>query len=322
MVQTQHNSICRKVMSDAAGLYQQGLARAKPKALNHTFELMRFACAAAIVACHMHPPAGDYLAFSLSLFLILTSAFAVHSVRRGDPARFFAARARRILVPWLAWSGFYVIVNMVLTRDWRGPLVPDSPLSLLIGSSIHLWFLPFVLVVSGLVAFLVPLVTDRRRLFWLTAALIPAAIGSFYLHQLNVLPDPFGQWAYSMPAVLFGAVVAFAARFGTGVLPIVFLAVVTTCALALGSPLLDAPHLAIAAILFLLICRIEIRSPLLAEFGRLSFGVYLVHPFLMLVFYKLFGTDHSPFWAIVAVISMSALVSALMVRARLTRAFV
>ena len=293
----------------------QAIDRRVASSVNHMFEIVRFACAAAIVVCHIDTSNADYLAFALSLFLILTTTFSVQAAQTRDLGRFMRSRARRILVPWLAWSAFYTVIAIALTRDWRGPLLPDSPWSFLIGSTIHLWFLPFVFVVSALVAVVAPRIRSGRQLAWLTAWFIPLAIGCFYLHQLSILPDPFGQWAYSLPAVLFGIVVVLSARYEAKLLPIVFVAVVTVCAVALGGPLHAAPHLAIAAILYLLCARMRVPGhPVVTELGRLAFGVYLIHPFMMLVFFKLFGTGHSVLSASITIVLMSTLAALAMSR--------
>lgn len=293
-------------MSNAA----QAIDRDVSGSVNHTFELVRFACAAAIVVCHVDTTNANYLAFSLSLFLILTTTLSVQAVQTRDPGRFVRSRARRILVPWLAWSVFYTVLAIAMTRDWRAPLVPDSPWTFLIGSTIHLWFLPFVFVVSVLVASIAPHVRTGRQVAWMTAAFVPIGIGSFYLHQLGILPDPFGQWAYSLPAVLFGLVVALAGQHDSRLLPIVFVVAVSVPAYALGGPLHAAPHLAIAAILYMLCARMQVPGhPLVTELGRLAFGVYLIHPFMMLVFFKLFGSGHSTLSSSITIVLMSALAS-------------
>ncbi len=62
----------------------------------------------------------------------------------------------------------------------------------------------------------------------------------------------------------------------------------------------------LSAVVFEVLWRLDLRSLLLASLGRLAFGIYLVHPFFMLVAYKLFGGGVNAVFAALFTFALSA----------------
>ena len=137
-----------------------------------SFDLGRLLAVYAIV--WIHTPQSEMLTRTTSLarfavpFFVFAAIFFVFESLRRHPertfAQYFKSRLLRIYVPFLAWSGIYL-----LFKGAKSLLLPEQPneypgIELLWrGSFYHLWFMPFVLVVS-LVAFLVArMVLPRQR---------------------------------------------------------------------------------------------------------------------------------------------------------------
>ncbi|MEM1415197.1 MAG: acyltransferase family protein, partial [Myxococcota bacterium] len=95
-----------------------------------------------------HPLFG----FGLPLFLILAVALGVSKRAPRPTRRFLGRRVDRILLPWFFWS--LALLPLCALRETiygRPAFAWLEPEMLLYGPSIHLWFLPFILV-AGLAA--------------------------------------------------------------------------------------------------------------------------------------------------------------------------
>lgn len=103
-------------------------------------ELLRIIGALGIVWYHARGPGFEAAYGGLVSFLILSLYLAGGSAER--PPR-VSRRAQRLLAPWLLWMAVYGAVNLATHQ----PLIPlDYGLlaGLLAGTSIHLWYLPFI----------------------------------------------------------------------------------------------------------------------------------------------------------------------------------
>ncbi len=132
----------------------------------------RLIAAAAIVWLHgmaINPAYGsvaDLGRFAVPFFTVSATALMVDSLRRKPDVRFFGylvRRFQRLYCPFLAWTVIYFLLrDAKFLAKGRGEFVPIGPYLLIIGSTHHLWFLPFLFATSVL---LFPLVTTglRRR---------------------------------------------------------------------------------------------------------------------------------------------------------------
>jgi surface polysaccharide O-acyltransferase-like enzyme len=182
------------------------------------FDLGRLLAAYAIV--WLHTPRSETLAGTTSLarfavpFFVFAAVFFVFDSLRRHPERTFAhyfkSRLLRIYVPFLAWSGIYL-----LFKGAKSLLLPEQPneypgIELLwIGSFYHLWFMPFILVAS-LAAFLVAkMVLPWRRSGPIVAMLSFVAAVLLALAPLPMTPSEASrEYTFlifnAIPAVLMG----------------------------------------------------------------------------------------------------------------------
>ena len=167
-----------------------------------------------IVWDHARAPYADIGYLALALFLVLTSFLAVGSfdrtAGRHDNQNFWLSRARRIALPWLFWCLVYRVIFEIVSDDPFAPL--SDPMTLLIGPSIHLWFLPFVMLTLPLIPILSLSVRDPGALIPACTALIAVSLPLGWLHaqvgvegwfvDVGLYRQPLPQWFFSLAAVL------------------------------------------------------------------------------------------------------------------------
>lgn len=267
-------------------------------------DLLRFLAALGIVADHAMGRDLWFVGYpSLALFLILIAYFGVGSFLRHGGERFWSSRAVRLLRPWLFWCLFYRLV-----LEWRreGPFVLlADPWTLLIGPSIHLWFLPFAALALVFVPLVAREVNDRVALalasagiavLWVALGLVHAqVIDAAWLGEGDGLPPPLPQWAFALPIYLWGAVAAVGHRLGAAWIPLV--------GAAAGSAVMTMLHfdqaswqLILAALIFEGVWRWRGGGEWMTRAAGYAFGLYLMHPFWVLVGYKVMGAGMVP-WA-------------------------
>lgn len=256
---------------------------------------------------------------ALALFVILAAFLAAQSAISRAGSSPAARRSLRFLMPWLVWCAAYLALEALRLGDPARLWTLTDPLWLLIGPVIHLWFLPFLILATPLVSTMAAVLSDRRRL-WL--AVPPAAalgLAATWLHDRADLAPPFAQWAFAAVPLTFGVVSAASDRTGDRLAPVVFGLAATLPAALLWQSLV-APSLVAAGILFELVRRVRLDLPMAPALGRLAFGVYLMHPAFMLVWFRLAWADAPRAMGAVAVFAASALAALGLRRLRLGRA--
>lgn len=227
---------------DAPGMASSGVNRR-----NGTVDVARFVGSIGIVLFHAKAIGGEIGYSALSLFMVLTIFFATGSCGN------VGERARRLLLPWLWWSGFYGLVRLA-DGD------PLQPWMLLTGPSLHLWFLPFAFVCS-VAAFRWIQPGNRRQFIVLACALA----GSLWWTGRGIyLGIPFDQWLYVLPAAIYGLMMGIFWRWEL----LALLAIFAPYQIALGSAAATGAF------------RVFLPgTALTARLGEISLGVYILHPF-------------------------------------------
>ena len=270
---------------------------------------MRFVAAFGIVWAHMQAPFSAEGYVALALFLILIGFLSVRSLARGGIRRFWLGRLIRFFLPWLVWSALFG--GLLILRGGWANAVPVDPFRLLIGPSIHLWFLPFVVLTSPLVIVMQQRVNSVGQVWLVALGTVPAAVLAIRAHDSSGLPEPIAQWAFATMPLFYGLLSAVAHHRQATVAPMVFATL--TCGIAyvgFDSPI--APFLFLAAVGFETLWRITVQMPRLARLGELSFGIYLVHPVFILVWYHFAGSDRPAAFGAIAVFIASAMCTAIL----------
>lgn len=290
--------------AEAAG--QGTVPAAKPRGdYRRAIDLLRFLAALGIVLDHTL--AWGFIGYpALGLFLILTSYFGIGSYRRGmskggNAGEFWASRAKRILIPWLFWCAVYRLVWEVVSDEPFHLL--SNPFTLLIGPSIHLWFLPFAAFALIFIPAIARDVEKLPQLIWACVALVPASIALGLIHSKtglegwtiagSAVPQPVPQWAFSLPIYIWGALAAVSHRLGRPEITLLTALGSSAIMLALDWDVASGQML-ICAIVFEIFYRLPWKGEWMSSLAGYAFGIYLMHPFFLLVGYKLFGAEMNP----------------------------
>jgi surface polysaccharide O-acyltransferase-like enzyme len=275
--------------------------KAKSRDYRQVIDLLRFLAAMGIVMDHTM--GWVYVGYpALGLFLILTSYFAVGSYQRTGGDHFWTSRAQRILIPWLFWCAVYRVVwEFVSDAPFH---VLTDPFTLLIGPSIHLWFLPFVAIALVLIPLIARDVATERQLIVASIVLVPLSVILGLIHAKaglegwlvagSPMPQPVPQWAFSLPIFMWGALAAVAHRLGQTQITLLSAAVGS-----LGLAVLDWDYasfqLILCAVVFEICYRMTLKGDWMTHLASYAFGIYLMHPFFLLAGYKVFGAGMPAF---------------------------
>lgn len=266
-------------------LSQTGMTRASSH--RQGIDLARFLAAFGVVLAHVEASPADWVGHvALALFALLTAYLAVKSAERAGGNYAYGPRAKRLLVPWLVWSLFYWLVEAVITDgpDKFRPLV--DPWSLLYGGYIHLWFLPFIGLAMALVGPAVSYVSNPARLMGAAGLLVGLSAPLFWAHEALALPEPLPQWAFTLPCYALGLILAKAHGMGRTGIALMTGGALAVLAIWMGqaAPWTFSVLAGLAG--FELFWRLPLRGRWALPLGQVAFGIYLIHPFLMLVLYK------------------------------------
>jgi len=146
--------------------------------------------ASALVVC-FHAPQSPFPQITISgltFFVLLTFCLQAMGDHAGRPFP-FKDRAHRLLVPWLVWSLAYCLPKLLKRQSILGEIY-QNPNWLLIGSAIHLWFLPFAFL-GSIAAFLLGRAIFRCSstvglIASVLIALVPVGVVSYYPQPLVV----------------------------------------------------------------------------------------------------------------------------------------
>lgn len=264
---------------------------AKASSHRQGIDLARFIAAFGVCVAHAYDAQDDWDGhISLALFTILTAFLSMQSMQR--TGRYdVLGRIRRLLWPWLFWSAFYKLVAWKLTDGQAGLLSLTDPWSLLVGSFVHLWFLPFVALAMFLVQPIGHIVTNPVRLATGLVLLVAVSMPLFALHQVPGIPVPFPQWCFAFPVYALGLLMALAHGMGRSWWPVLASAALTAAALFITDGLALSYTIFFAVLAFEGFWRLPSQGTVLPKLGQAAFGIYLLHPFFLLVVYKFLGAD-------------------------------
>ena len=225
-------------------------------ARNGLVDYCRLVAVLGIVWFHTEVPGERVGYIALPVFLIFLT-LASHSS--------LSNRTRRLLVPFLVWSGIFASLRMFSAYYTGGPLFSwVEPRMILTGTSIHLWFLPF--------AFLVAVVAPVLQASRVVVVLPMIAAGVMAVLPAD-LPVPWYQWTFALVPVLTGF--AFT-RIGL----LALLPLAASFAILEGfRPSPDNITILAGSAVGLLVLSLYLPASRLSAYcARLSLWVYLSHP--------------------------------------------
>jgi fucose 4-O-acetylase-like acetyltransferase len=292
-------------------------------ARNEAIDAVRLFAAAGIVFVHAVESSafikwGNLFRFGVPFFLFASLYFQSLSLRRhGDRSlfRFIVGRFERLYLPFVTWSLIYLCARD-LERIFLHHLPPVEPrLSMLLsGTEYHLWFLPFLLGWTVLLAALHRgLIQRDARCRWLivaTAITVGCAVASL---KLPIYPAwgtgvddssyTYSQWMLATPAACGALAFACVMTMGTTIytIPAVLgwggLALVAACSLRQALDGIELFPRALTGFGSMLVALIPWKTsaiPALARIGRKGYGIYLCHVFPVEIIHLVSHKCHLP----------------------------
>jgi len=113
--------------------------------INYNIEFLRIIGASGIICYHSSFPSCRPGYAGLIVFILL-SVYLLVSVQRKNIISLISRRAGRMIVPWFVFFIFYGFLNLINSK----PFFPQPGIfcSILAGSQIHLWYLPFIFLMG------------------------------------------------------------------------------------------------------------------------------------------------------------------------------
>lgn len=299
----------------------------------NSIDWLRILAASGVVWFHTELAPHRQIGYAgLPIFLLIFFSLITRQDSADPTSCFLRRRYKRILRPWLFWSAVYgacrltkAMYIMDLKELW-GMLSLET---LLAGTSIHLWYLPYAFV-SG---FFVYEVNRRTAKLNHTAVVLAATIiGALTLavceiHMANLkLMNPFGQWRFGLATIPLGFAVGRALAVPTRGLQKTLLAAITLIILieclilrSLGFETMVIPYGIATAFVCIAYCW-EIRNSIFtAALAPLTFGVYLIHPLVAYALYHLLVPSNGYCLFILLTICMSALITRILMETPVRR---
>lgn len=141
----------------------------------------------------------------LPMFMVLALGFPKRARTWGEWSSQMRLRAHRLLRPWLIWSAIYALLMMLKASlgseglfDWVKPSM------LVMGTALHLWFLPYLWVLWGTTSAIgVQCNATGMRRVWLRGCLYTLSLTVVPLTSgCTRMPPPIAQWIYLLPCAI------------------------------------------------------------------------------------------------------------------------
>jgi peptidoglycan/LPS O-acetylase OafA/YrhL len=291
-------------------------------------ERLRVLSAFAVASFHTH----DWFPRSLGVvgFVILLLTFCVFVANKPEPydlTNVLKRKAYRLLKPWLFWSLIYGALGLVKMVYLNVPFSDVfSPIMLLIGTRIHLWFLPFAFVAALFLALIHRRIGNVPVSFNIVTA---TSIGALCVLGCSVIysrlqpPTPLAQWNLGLPAIPLGFAIGRITllqkvedRRNLYVFVILSTAAACTAYIVLAWLYYDAwlDYGIIFAVRYCISVTVVCSAlhwrgnydPISRKLASLSYGIYLVHPLVLVFLYHLGISAQNPLVLLFVVLCISA----------------
>lgn len=269
-------------------------------------ELLRIVSAFGIVWFHTSVLGKDIAYSGLIAFLIISMYF---SASPKSKYKSIVQRATRLLVPWLFWLIFFGAINLLLKKPI---LKTDNGIlaGLLAGTSIHLWYMPFIFMAVIVFDFTKQWIRGSMLAYGCAFIIIAlfATAGLWRPWSLG-LGSPWAQYIHALNGVLIGVLFANCGTLSKWVVAGMVLLILAVAAVFTWSVpgVFVSYGVGVLVTALVLLPGWSLHSDL--KIGGLSestFGIYLCHPFWFLVLMK-FGISSQ--WALPCLVFVVSAIS-------------
>jgi peptidoglycan/LPS O-acetylase OafA/YrhL len=283
-------------------------------------EWLRIAACFGIVWFHAHAPGASVGYGGLPAFMIVSVSLAAMPRKSLSIRDVITSRFWRLGMPWIFWSIVYGSAKLFHALFEGRPLTSEFTSSMLLyGASLHLWYLPFAMVVTAIVNLIAIKGFLRNDKLAIGGYIISAALLLFVCSWLLTLMNgsvPFSQWVFILPSITIGMALAAIPAGRRESLPYLFgILIVLMGACAFGeittSAELAVPYCAGIFACILAWTMPQMAGSVVARIASLSFGIYLIHPLIISFLIKLGFADKGILLAIFGFI-LSAVLTRIM----------
>ncbi|PQO43904.1 acyltransferase family protein [Blastopirellula marina] len=257
-------------------------------------DVLRFAAVLAVVWFHVPSPGAGFTIWHVPSLVIISIALACSPAFDRPIAEITHRRARRLLYPWIVWCGVFLAIDLVrYAAVGRSTILENGFGTLFYGTSLHLWFLPFIFVATVLTGLCTRSEIDAKDRNWRIAHLTLTIVAFAVILLLeccsptwNSWPNPIPQWCAALPSVFLGIATGLwmrecnpniATKLGVA---IAFLALMLGMGYLRGSIWTLAGSTLFATALFLAASCFAMKNvpPVLSMLLGLAMAIYLIHP--------------------------------------------
>ncbi|MEZ5671681.1 MAG: acyltransferase family protein [Thiotrichaceae bacterium] len=263
------------------------------------FDALKVIAAFGIVWFHTPHAIGREIGYA-GLLIFLLISFIVLSIKSPSYSylQYLRQRGKRLLIPWIVWNIFYGLLTLRLSHSSIG--VPSLS-GILTGTAIHLWYLPFAFLASYLVFIFLTLTRASSPwvLIIVSGMVTVLWLISYPMFDMSLTGNPWRQWSYGFASIPLGIALGQALKLPQAQCRWVMLAILAMM-LAICVYLIQMDKFGTAVSYMtgtaLIITALLIPMPSyrwVTQLSALTFGIYLLHPFIFMICYKLFGSDVS-----------------------------
>ena len=302
-------------------------------------ERLRFLAACGVASLHTHTVfPRSFGSAGLLVLLLVLCVFVVRKPKPCELASLARRKGNRLLKPWLFWSVVYggLGLTKVIYEDLSFSDV-FSPTMLLTGTRIHLWFLPFGFVAAMLLGLVHQRIVKVPDVLTVVIAAFAGALCVFgfpIVQSRMSLGVPFEQWTFGLPAIPLGLAIGRAAalpdrRDRRNFYLLIGFLVAAACAAYIvfaglrygiwfdrGSSHAIRYIIAAAAVCSALHWQGKL-DPISKTLASSSYGVYLIHPLMVVFLSRVGGLEQRPVILLCLVLVASILTTLALQRTRL-----
>ncbi len=268
----------------------------------------------------------------LPMFLLIFFSLITRQDSGSTITHFLKRRWNRLLKPWLFWSAVYGLCHLAKamhTMDVRGLSGMFSIGTLLTGTNIHLWYLPYAFV-SGLLAYELSRRTLKAN--HVLVAVMATVIGMLALAACAIgtaiyrLPNPIAQWEFGLATIPLGFAIGRCLAIPSRSLQKILLAGISLGILIEGRILqslnlsaLVIPYGIAVVSICIAYCWETRKDIITTALAPLTFGIYLIHPLVIFALQHCLSPSRSWCLFISLTVCISAMITLVLMKTPIKR---
>lgn len=258
-------------------------------------EFFRIIAAFGVVWFHAELDVWRSIAYGgLIYFVILSSYFSMVSSRQYT----LFDRVRRIIFPYFFWFIFYLLLLFFANKSINPKNLPLTSY-MITSPSVHLWFLPFVFIVLCFIDVVKKVMNNHHKsIVCISSALFSVIlIVASPIWRAYSLPVPLAQYVHVAAAVFIGVFLSCSRGVSKSLVLSLILILISSMLwmIYLNQPAIGVSYLVGFMPCILLLAKESLfgKSSLILFIASMSFGVYLVHMFWVMILRHFDVTDVS-----------------------------